>query len=49
MKSKKKKKKKKGPSDVKAQYRVLRIGECIQSNALFIKLLGYVKSVLKLY
>ena len=40
----KKKKKKKGHSD-----RVLWIGEGLYSNALFIKLLGYVQSVFKLY
>ena len=42
-------KKKKGHSGVKALDRVLWIGGGLYSNALFIKLLGYVQPVLKLY
>ena len=44
-----KKKKKKGHSGIKGQDRILWIGEGLSSNALFIRLLGYILSVLKWY
>ena len=43
------KKKKKGHSGVKAQDKVLWIGEGLYSNVLFIKQVGYVQSVLQWY